>query len=424
MQTLPRHTRPAVLMFVVFSVSALLLTVGIINNIQQSKRSQAAQNQDGYQEVAGTVTSGPFKFKLIAPNAKVKQGDSVSVSFQINSGEGSALTANVAEMFVEFDKNLLEAKSMVESNDILALQKNIDNNASMMSVDIAKSGTGSFGVDTTLVTFNFTVKATGDAASTEVRLGANTHVAAGENTVGGEFVPAVISFVELRTPFSGAPINLPGRLEAENFDLGANGVTYYDNTPGNEGGQYRSGVDADIKKDPKGTGYALGYNRVGEWWEYTVNVTQSGSYDFLVATHSTMPNRTVKLKLDGQEIGVVDVPVTAKWDDHAQTALHNIQLSAGTHILRIENGGQDSADIDYVIVKDLSPSCKADYNADGTVGTADFMIFAQNYKTDGISCKIDIISPLVNGAYVCRLDTNDFGLFAQVYKVDNACAFE
>ncbi len=48
------------------------------------------------------------------------------------------------------------------------------------------------------------------------------------------------------TPYSGVPIVIPGSLEAENFDFGGEGVAYHDNTPGNQGGQYRLSEDVDL----------------------------------------------------------------------------------------------------------------------------------------------------------------------------------
>src|SRR6267143_4815574 len=48
------------------------------------------------------------------------------------------------------------------------------------------------------------------------------------------------------TPYSGVPIAIPGAFEAENFDFGGEGVAYHDNTPGNQGGQYRLSEDVDI----------------------------------------------------------------------------------------------------------------------------------------------------------------------------------
>src|SRR5438477_868324 len=41
------------------------------------------------------------------------------------------------------------------------------------------------------------------------------------------------------TPYTGTPIAGPGSFEAENFDLGGEGVAYHGKTPGNPGGNYR-----------------------------------------------------------------------------------------------------------------------------------------------------------------------------------------
>ena len=48
------------------------------------------------------------------------------------------------------------------------------------------------------------------------------------------------------TPYGGTPVALPGLVQAENFDIGAEGVAYHDATPGNKGGAYRS-TDVDIE---------------------------------------------------------------------------------------------------------------------------------------------------------------------------------
>lgn len=42
------------------------------------------------------------------------------------------------------------------------------------------------------------------------------------------------------TPYGGTPVSVPGTIQAENFDEGGSGVAYYDNSPGNAGGVYRS----------------------------------------------------------------------------------------------------------------------------------------------------------------------------------------
>jgi len=83
------------------------------------------------------------------------------------------------------------------------------------------------------------------------------------------------------TPFSGTPIAIPGTFEAENFDLGGEGVAYHDNVKGNAGGQYQPKEDVDIfvSTDSTGGGYVVGNFETGEWLAYTVNVATSGNYN-------------------------------------------------------------------------------------------------------------------------------------------------
>ncbi len=46
------------------------------------------------------------------------------------------------------------------------------------------------------------------------------------------------------TPYRPHPV--PGRIQAEDYDLGGEGVAYHDTTPGNSGGAYRHD-DVDIE---------------------------------------------------------------------------------------------------------------------------------------------------------------------------------
>src|SRR5581483_3970861 len=41
-------------------------------------------------------------------------------------------------------------------------------------------------------------------------------------------------------PFLGSPIPVPGTIPLDNYDLGGEGVSYHDTTPGNQGGAYRN----------------------------------------------------------------------------------------------------------------------------------------------------------------------------------------
>ena len=73
-------------------------------------------------------------------------------------------------------------------------------------------------------------------------------------------------------------LTAPCRIEAENYDYGPNEFAYYDTTPGNSGGTYRSD-DVDISQMPGG-GYNIGYVADGEWLTYTVNIPEGyGGWD-------------------------------------------------------------------------------------------------------------------------------------------------
>ncbi|RPJ77169.1 MAG: carbohydrate-binding protein, partial [Acidobacteria bacterium] len=77
-------------------------------------------------------------------------------------------------------------------------------------------------------------------------------------------------------PYSGSPVSLPGRVQAENFDNGVDGSAYHDNTPGNTGAAYRQ-TDMDLQGCSSG-GFNLAWIEAGEWANYSVNVQTAGSY--------------------------------------------------------------------------------------------------------------------------------------------------
>lgn len=82
------------------------------------------------------------------------------------------------------------------------------------------------------------------------------------------------------TPYKGVK-DVPGIIEAEDYDLGGEGLAFHDsdNTNEGDGASYRSdggGVDIVIGNG----GYAIGYTAVGEWLEYTINVTKAGEYSY------------------------------------------------------------------------------------------------------------------------------------------------
>ncbi len=141
-------------------------------------------------------------------------------------------------------------------------------------------------------------------------------------------VPSVNGAVQ--TPFNGV-INLPGIVEAENFDNGGEGVTYHDANPQNMTGAFRNeGVD--IEASTEGY-YNLCFSENGEWTEYTVNVTQSGNYAIDARVASTIGG-SFHLEFNGQNVtGALAVPNTGGWQNW-QWLHKEVYLNSGTYVMR------------------------------------------------------------------------------------------
>jgi hypothetical protein len=140
------------------------------------------------------------------------------------------------------------------------------------------------------------------------------------------------------TPFFGTPVAVPGTFEAENFDLGGQGIAYHDNTPGNQGGQYRLNEDVDIivSSDALGGGYVVNNFETGEWLAYTINVAASAQYNIELRASSAFSTSTFHIEIDGQSVtGTVSVPNTGDWNIFQWVGKTGVSLAAGQHLLKI-----------------------------------------------------------------------------------------
>jgi endonuclease/exonuclease/phosphatase family metal-dependent hydrolase len=126
--------------------------------------------------------------------------------------------------------------------------------------------------------------------------------------------------------------SLPGTIQAEDFDNGSSGNAYWDTTPGNAGGQYRS-TDVDIEACSEG-GYDVGWAYPGEWLNYSVNVASAGSYTvaFRVATAS---GGGFHLEVNGANVtGTMNVDPTGDWQSWT-TVQKTVALAGGSQVMRI-----------------------------------------------------------------------------------------
>src|SRR5438552_11206653 len=140
------------------------------------------------------------------------------------------------------------------------------------------------------------------------------------------------------TPYTGSPIAVPASFEAENFDLGGEGVAYHDKTPGNQGGSYRLTEDVDIvvSSDALGGGYVVNNFETGEWLAYTINVAASAQYNIEIRASSEFANSAFHVEIDGQDVtGPIIVPNTGGWSVFQWVGKQGVPIAAGKHVLKI-----------------------------------------------------------------------------------------
>lgn len=146
-----------------------------------------------------------------------------------------------------------------------------------------------------------------------------------------------------RSPYNGEK-EVPGIIEAEDFDSGAEGMSFHDSDNVNEGDikDYRS--DAGGVDFVKGNnGCVIGYTAAGEWLEYSINVKESGDYRYEATVSCGSPDGsafTVGVVKDGKyvELSKVTVPQTDNnmWSNYkVLKGEFSAPLEAGKQILRI-----------------------------------------------------------------------------------------
>jgi hypothetical protein len=160
-----------------------------------------------------------------------------------------------------------------------------------------------------------------------------------------------------QTPFEGKTRTIPGRIEAEDFDLGGEGVGYHDRTTKNQGGGYRLDEAPGIKgmvvptgkpnwyKSNDGTP-TIGWFFVGEWLKYTVDVT-SGLYDINIRIATPMNSKAFNIYLDDKLIAYIEVPNTGEYDKWITVHKRAVKINKnGKAVLKIQAGGMDLDECD------------------------------------------------------------------------------
>jgi hypothetical protein len=137
------------------------------------------------------------------------------------------------------------------------------------------------------------------------------------------------------SPYNGVAAVVPGTIQAENYDEGGEGVAYHDTTSGNAGGEYRSdSVDLEGTSD-SGGGYNVGWMKAGEWLNYTVSVTQSGSYTLTARVAANGAGGTFHVEIGGvDKSGPLTISNTGGWQAWVDVSA-TVTLTTGLQSLRV-----------------------------------------------------------------------------------------
>lgn len=190
--------------------------------------------------------------------------------------------------------------------------------------------------------------------------------------------------------FKGVPHLIPGRIEAEEYDLGGEGLAYHEsNTNGNEGKATLRDDEVDIEttQDSDG-GYNIGYILKGEWLEYTVDISSTGSYVLQLRVAADGEGKQMHIEIDGYDVtGPINIPNTGGWQSWETISVNDLNLKEGEQVMRLVFDS-DYINLNYVEFMDIITG----YSTKQIKGE-DIKVFPNPFYNDGlqISLKGDFI---------------------------------
>lgn len=154
-------------------------------------------------------------------------------------------------------------------------------------------------------------------------------------------VKRIVSEEVDQSPYHSEPHEVPGVIQAQDFDLGGQGLAYSDNSNVNQGSAYRQDefVDIEHTTDERGD-YNIHDMESGEWLEYAVNVAGTGEYDVRFRLLAPEDGGVLTLEHNNTLIGDT-VEVTSTQNEWQTISMEDITLEEGEHVLRmrIHSGG-------------------------------------------------------------------------------------
>lgn len=195
-------------------------------------------------------------------------------------------------------------------------------------------------------------------------------------------------------PYNGTPASIPGKIEAEEYDFGGQGVAYSDEDSENRGEAFRNdGVDIYAAA----TGYSIGYNQEGEWLNYTVDVKETSKYTVSISAATDNASASCQLLIDGKSItGEISAPNTGSFKDYRTVIARTGEISAGQHTLQLKITSS-WLDIDYMTFEKYESNGDDPYDDNGCViGKRDAVELASVFSSIALSNVNPKVKPAPN----------------------------
>ena len=156
------------------------------------------------------------------------------------------------------------------------------------------------------------------------------------------------------------PHTIPGKIEAEYFDMGGEAIAYQDDASRSGDLAFRPGEMVDVgSKAAASNGYSVGWTAEGEWLEYTIDTVEAGTYDIYLtyASGSSAPGQ-LQITLDDASVGTFgNLTNSGGWEAFTTAKISNITLTAGSQqVLRaafVNGAGLDIDAIEFIPVTPL-----------------------------------------------------------------------
>jgi chitinase len=132
--------------------------------------------------------------------------------------------------------------------------------------------------------------------------------------------------------------SIPGIIQAENYDLGGEGLAYHDASGSDEGSGFRTNSAVDVQAcTDAGGAYNVGWTTDGEWLNYTVNVTVGGTYNIALRSASLNTAGAVQFYLDNvAATSTINLPITGGYQTWQTTnATTTLALTPGLHTIKL-----------------------------------------------------------------------------------------